>query len=451
MDKPTRDKTEEVGAVSASEARDVVGQRDGGQGMGHGMGMGGGISFRDLRAFRSLKSPVFRLYYAAMAGQFAAMNMEMLARSLLIYRITGSATALGVMALANSIPMLLFSLYGGVIADRVQKKYVLLWGMAASGVLTLGIALSLIFGFLSKDIPNSWWILVVAALLKGTVQGLMMPSRQAIIAEIVGEKDLMNAVALGSLEMNVNRLVMPALAGFFVEGFGFEAAYFFIAGMYLVAVVFFALMPLTGTISLRGRGALADVKDGFRYIRNEPTILMVLVFALVIVLLSMPYMSLLPVFTEDILQVGAGGLGVLMSVSGIGAIAGSLVLASLPNKRRGLMLIVGSLVLGLGLTGFSFSSAWSLSLAMIVVIGLGQTVRMTLSNTLLQYYTDDEHRGRVMSVYMMEFGLTSFMAFFAAVMTDYIGVQWAVGGLAILLVILCVLALAFMPRMRKLD
>lgn len=261
----------------------------------------------------------------------------------------------------------------------------------------------------------------------------------------------MNAVALGTLEMNLNRLLMPALAGFFIEAFSFEAAYYTITGLYILSAGFVLLMPPTGTIALGGRGALADIIDGFRYVRGQPTILLVLVLSFFIVLTSMPYQSLLPIFTEDILKVGAGGMGTLISVSGIGAIVGSIVLASLPNKRRGAMMMAGSLLLGLSLAGFSFSELWRLSLGFILFVGLGQAFRMTLGNTLLQYYVSDEYRGRVLSLYMMEFGLTSFGAFFTALAADAVGVQWSVGGLALLLVVICILVLIFVPQIRRLD
>ena len=114
------------------------------------------LSLRDLRTFTSLKNPVFRLYYIAMLGQMGAMNMQMIVRSLLIYRITESGTALGIMALANAAPMLFFSLFGGVIADRVQKKYVLFWGQLVSALISLVMALSIVFGFLGEDKPDSW-------------------------------------------------------------------------------------------------------------------------------------------------------------------------------------------------------------------------------------------------------------------------------------------------------
>ncbi|MQG00500.1 MAG: MFS transporter [SAR202 cluster bacterium] len=415
------------------------------------------LSLRDLRTFSSLKNPVFRLYYIAMLGQMGAMNMQMIVRSLLIYRITESGTALGIMALANAAPMLFFSLFGGVIADRVQKKYVLFWGQLVSALISLAMALSLVFGFLGVDKPDSWWILIAGSLVQGITMGLMMPSRQAMIAEIVGEEQLMNAVALNTFGMNFNRLMMPAVGGFMIEFFGFASTYFLMTALYIVAVFFIYLMPKTGTISLKGAGALADVVEGLQYVKNNRTILIILIVTFLTVLFSMPYMMLLPVFSEDVLDVGAGGLGVLVSVSGVGAMIGSIILASLPNKKRGLILMAGSAVLGVGLVGFSFSSwwipslAWPLALGFILIVGLGQTTRMTLGNTLLQYYVEDQYRGRVMSLYMMEFGLTSFAVFLTGVLTDTIGVEWSVGGLAIILVIMSLFVIAFVPRIRNLD
>jgi len=419
-------------------------------GMEMGIGGGGRISL-GKQTFRSLKNPIYRLYYGAMLGQMAAMNMQMVARGFLVYQLTGSTAILGGMSLAATIPMLFLSLFGGVIAERVQKKFVMLVGQASSAVVALGVALALTLGYLSTEHTGSWWILVVAGVLQGTIMGLMMPSRQAIIPEIVGEEGLMNAVSLNVLGMNTLRIIAPAATGFIIGAFNFEAVYYTMTGMYLMAVVFIAFMPLTGTMALRGGGALADIKEGLQYVQRETTILLVLMFTLFAVVLSMPYMMLMPVFAVDILKVGAEGMGILISISGVGAIVGSLILASLPNKKRGLMLLAGSLILGLALAGFSFSSSWNLSLTLIAFVGLGQTARMALSNTLIQYYVEDEYRGRVMSIYMMEFGLMGFGVFAAGLMAEAIGIQWAVGGFAIVLASLSLLALLFLPRIRKLD
>ena len=415
------------------------------------VGAWGGISLHNLRIFNSLKNPVYRLYFAGVLGQRASMNMQMMARSLLIYRLTGSPAILGMMSLFHALPMLFLSLFGGVIADRVQKKYVLLNGLASSAVVSLGVALTLTLGYLSVERTGSWWILAVASLLQGTIMGLMIPSRHAIVPEIVDKEQFMNAISLDTLGMNALRLFAPALAGFLIDAFDFQAVYYAMTGMYLIGVVFIAFMPLTSTMTLRGSDALNDIKEGLSYIRQETTIFLILVFTLFAVVLSMPYIMLMPIFADDILKVGATGMGVLLSVSGIGAIIGSLTLASLPNKKRGLILLASGLLLGLALASFSFSSLWPLSLVLISFVGLGQAGRMTLGNTLIQYYADDNYRGRVMSIHIMEIGLTSFSTFSAGLIAEAIGAQWALGGFATVLVLLCLLALVFVPRLRKLD
>ena len=416
------------------------------------VGGGGRIAqLLNARTFTSLKNPAFRLYWGALLCQMGSMNMQMMARSLLIYRLTGSATILGVMSLFHAVPMLLLSLFGGVLADRLPKKNIMLAGQAGSAVVSLAIALALAFGFLSADREGSWWILAVAALFQGTIMGLMMPARQSVLPEIVGGEQLLNAVSLTNVGTSGMRLLAPAATGFLIDAFDFEAVYFCMTGMYLVAVLFIMLLPLTSKTSLRGSGALADIKEGVRYVRHQTTILFILGFTLVAVVLSMPYMLLMPIFTEDILKVGASGMGVLMSVSGVGAIASSLILASLPNKKRGLLLLVSCVVMAVALVGFARSTSWPLSLGLIVIVGMGQTGRMTLGNTLIQYYVDDEYRGRVMSIYMMEFGLTSFGTFAAGVMAENMGVQDVVGGFALALVVISVLSLVFISRIRRLD
>lgn len=427
-------------------------EADIGMGAGRGGGAGwNGISLRNLRTFSSFKNSVYRFYFGGLLGQMAGMQMQMLARSLLVYRLTGSAAILGAISLANAVTMLPLSLYGGVIADRVQKKYVLLVGQAGSAVVSLGIALTITLGYLSAERAGSWWILVVCSVFQGAIQGLMMPSRQTIVQEIVGEEELMNAVSLTTTGMNSLRLFAPAFTGFLIDAIGFAAVYYTMTGMYLMAVVFTAFMPLTGTIAIRGGGALADIKEGLNYVRHETTILFLLVFSLFAVVLAMPYMMLMPVFTEDVLKVSASRLGVLISVSGTGAIIGSLILASMPNRKRGFMLLASSLVLGLALMSFSFSTSWNLSLTLIIFVGLGQAGRMSLSNTLLQYYSEDEYRGRVMSIYMMEFSLQSFSTFAAGVLAEAVGIQWAIGGFAMILVFVSTMALLFVPGIRKLE
>jgi MFS family permease len=412
---------------------------------------GSRFSFTSIKTFSSLQNSSYRLYYFGISGQFASMNMQMVTRSLLLYRLTGSAALLGVMSLANAIPTLFFSLFGGAIADRVQKKQVLVLSLIFSAVVSLGVALALTTGYLSRENSGSWLILIASSVVQGIIMGIMMPARQAIIPDIVSREQLMNAVALNTLGMNVLRLIAPAVAGFLIDGFDFSSVYYVMTALNLYAAGLIHFVPVTNRTTYSGNSIMADIQDGFRYIRRESTILLILFFTLFVVVLSMPYQQLLPIFVDDILKVGATGMGVLMSVSGAGALVGSLVLASSPNKKRGTILLASGLISGVSLIIFSLSTSWSLSLTFIVFIGLGQTARGTISNALLQTYVEGAYIGRVMSIYMMEFGIVGLCTFFAGVMAEVIPVQYVVGGFALVLVILSILALAFIPSVRKLD
>jgi MFS family permease len=178
-----------------------------------------------------------------------------------------------------------------------------------------------------------------------------------------------------------------------------------------------------------------------------------MIFAAIGMILGAPYSQLLPMFTEDpdILNISATGMGMLITVSGIGAICGSFILASLANRRRGLILIFATLLMGLTLIGFSFSKWLPVSMVLIAFIGMGSTLQMALSNSLIQYYTDAAYRGRVMSFFMLGFGISSLGAFFAGILAEGIGVQWAVGSLAIALVIITFIIISTMPKLRRLD
>ncbi len=405
----------------------------------------------EIRTFSSLRNPVYRLYLFGVMGQYASMNMQMVTGSLLIYRLTDSSALLGTMSLAHALPMIICSMLGGAIADRLPKKRILYLGLFLSAIVSLGIALALSSGFLSRENEGSWWVLMVSSFLQGGIMGLMLPSRQSIIPEIVNKEHVLNAVSINTLGMNVLTLVAPAVAGFMIDSFSFQAVYYCMTGLYVYGGFVILSIKHTGRVSHSSRNILRDIQDGFRYIKNEKLLFFILGFTLMAVVLSMPYRQLLPIFVDNILNVGATGMGILFSVSAIGALAGSIVMASFPNKRRGLMLMISSLISGVALIIFSFSTSWGLSLAIIVFVGLGQTLRGTLSNAILQTYTDERYMGRVMSILMMEWGILSFFTFTAGLIAEFAPVQWVIGGFALLLIILALLAIMLVPRIRKLD
>jgi MFS family permease len=407
--------------------------------------------FRGFKTFASFRNPTYRLYYYSLVGHWAPMNMQMVTRSLLIYRLSDSGAVVGYMALASAVPMLILSLYGGVIADRVNKKYVLIFGQMASAVVAIAVGLAISFGLLSENVPNSWWILIVSSFLQGVVMGLMMPSRTAFVPEIVSEENLMNAISLTNMGMNLFRIIAPASTGFIIDAWGFAAVYYIMGALYIVASVFMYFVRTTRPIVKQAQSTLSEILDGLHYIRRESTILLILSFTLCCTILGIPFNMLLPLFTDGILGVGASGQGLIMAVSGVGAIAVSIVLASISNKKRGIMMIISGIILSIALIAFSFNTTMALALVIAPFIGLGQTGQMAVGMTLIQYYVDPAYRGRAMSVQMLGFGMSSLGVVFAGVMSESLGIEWSIGGLALVLGVIAIAMLTFSPRLRKLD
>lgn len=418
--------------------------------------------------FAALKLPAYRIFFGALVMQMTAMNMQMVARSWFMYELTGSAVMLGTVGLGSALPMLTVSLFGGVLADRMRKKSILVAGQLASALVALGIAVSITAGAIS------WIHLIVAAVFQGLVLSLMMPARQALIYELVGANTLMNAIALNAAAMNFIRLTAPAFAGLLIAFWNIEIVYYIMTVLYVIGFLFALRLPRTGMDRSRESTAIQELTEGLRYIRQNADVLAILVLTLLATVLSMPYLFLLPMFTRDIFLVDVsifgrlaswplvGSLlltlgessarqGLLISVSGLGALAGSLVVASMSSRKRGLIFLLSLLLTAVSLVLFSTTGSFLLALIFFVTMGLGQAGRLALSNTLLLSNTDDAHQGRVMSVYMMNWGITMVGVFFVGVLAERVGVQLAVGGSAVLLAVITLYYLLLTPRIRRLD
>jgi MFS family permease len=418
--------------------------------------------------FAALKLPAYRIFFGALLMQMTAMNMQMVARSWFMYELTGSAVMLGAVGLGSALPILTVSLFGGVLADRIRKKSILVAGQFGSALVALGIAVSISVGAIS------WIHLFVTALFQGLVLALMMPARQALIYELVGENTLMNAIALNAAAMNFIRLTAPAFAGFFIAFWSIEGVYYIMTVVYVIGFMFAMRLPRTGTHRPRESTTIQELTEGLHYIRHNADVLAVLVLTLLSTILSMPYLFLLPMFTRDIFLVDVsifgrlaswpliGSLllvlgessarqGLLISVSGLGALAGSLVVASMSSRKRGLIFLLSLLLTAVSLVAFSAAGSYLLALIFFISMGLGQGGWLALSNTLLLSNTDDTHQGRVMSVHMMNWGITMVGVFFVSILADRVGVQLAVGGSAGLLATITLYYLFLTARIRRLD
>ena len=402
--------------------------------------------------FESLQVRDYRFYFISSLAFMACMNIQMVASGWFTYKLTGSSALLGITLLANAIPGITFSFFGGTLADKFPKKLIVMLGFLASGLTVLPIAVAASFDSVT------WQLMAASSFMQGTVQALMMPSRQAMITEIVGRDKLMNAIALNSAGMNVNQIGAPAIAGFMLAVGGIDGVYYLLTGLYVLAMLL--AIPITRNTSTsyasdseqnQKRSVFGDIKEGLVYVVENKTLLTILLLTFFTVVLSMPFRMLLPIFTEDVLKVGPERLGILYSVSGVGALVGSLFIASIGEQRRGMLFLHTGLITGVTIFAFSLSHSYTISLVIMVISGVGQAGRMALSNTLLQSYSDDEHMGRVMSLFMMQWGVVTLGTFVVSVAAQYVGVQIAVGATGVMLVGMTLYYYVFSKRVRELN
>jgi MFS family permease len=398
-----------------------------------------------------LKTANFRLYFAGMLGQWIALSGQQVAQTFLVYYLTGSPAILGTTALAQGLPQLILLLFGGAFADRFQKKRLLQFGQLGGGLTALIILVGLMTGYLSKDNPGCWWLLILTSVISGICYGMALPARQAMITEIVSPEKLMNAVGLSTMGQNVCTLVGPTMAGFLIAGFGFKWVYLAMAVLYFVAVALTNFLPATRTIIRKGSNTFRDVIEGLRYVGRNKTILAVVVFNLLCIFLSMPRLQLMPIFAIDILHVGAGGQGILQSVGAIGSLIAAGAYASLPPRNRGKMMILAGLALGLALTVFAFSHSYALSIAMMVLMGMGQVGHSNMGTVLVQSLAEKEYLGRSMSILLMGQASANLGTFFVGVIAEFAGAPWTLGVLGMILFSAAASSLIFLTRLRKLD
>ncbi len=408
------------------------------------------------RTFEALEEPNYRWFFVSLLGHFSAMNMQMFIRGWLVFELTGDFAALGLVSLANGLAGLASSMLGGVLADRARQKVRVVQACQALSALNV-----LAVGLLIAADALRFSHLLVTSVIQGAVMNVMMPSRQALTPDVVGMHRLMNAIALNTSGMNVARLMMPGLAGWLVSAMGggggnlgpAQYVHYLMTAMYLWSILWlFNVKVADRAAPLRARPpALRELWDGFAYVGRDPTMRMLILFNFFMVVFSMTYFQLLPGFAKEVLGTGPGRLGLLSSVSGVGSLAGSLVVASLPVRRRGLMLLMSSLLLGVALLAFAASTNYWLSVGILAVVGLGQAGRMSLSNVLIQSYVDDEYRGRVMSIYMLEMSLMSLGIYGIGLAADVFGAQLAIGASAVCLLAMVLGITAWVPRYRLLD
>ena len=378
--------------------------------------------------WRSLRHRNYKLYLAAQLVSVCGTWMQQVAQSWLIYRLTGSATLLGVVGFASQIPIFALGPIGGVLTDRYSPHRIVLWTQTAA----------LIQAALLATLTLTGWVqpihIILLGIVLGVVNALDMPARQTLVNQLVNIEDLSNAIALNSSMINAARIVGPGIAGVLVAQVGEGACFMINAVSYLVVIG--ALLAMN--VSKRMRGSVAQVSltrslaEGINYALAISPIRHLLLLMGLVGFMGMPYITLMPVFAGAIHRGGADALGLMMGAVGIGALLGSLFLAR-RSKILGLgrIIVTAALTFGIGLILFSFSSVFAVSLMILGLVGCAWMVLVAGCNTALQSLSDDKMRGRVMSLFsMMLVGMAPFGSLIAGWSADHIGAPRvsAIGG-----------------------
>ncbi len=412
------------------------------------------MASRDVRQVLLVRNFVW-LWIGSLGSSFA-MNMQIIARGWLVYTLTSSAIDLAWVTMSFMVPTVLFSLYGGVLADRLQKKKVIVWAQALNCLATIVMAV-IIF---SERV--TFWDFIYFGFFNGTILALSMPARQAFVPELIPEKLVFAAMGLNTAGWNLARIVGPAFAGLLIaliaggdktSHFGVGVVYIVIAALYFISAVTMLLIDKSGRVKRDDKGsAWEDMSEGVRYVLAHPPVFGLIVLSIIPFLFGMPLNTLLPAFNEEILGGHADDLGFLVSAMGIGAIIGSFMMATMGDlKRKGVWLIVTCVGWGAATSAFGMSQTYALAIVMIAAVGWISSWNMSMNRGMMQMQVDDQMRGRVMSIDMMTHGLMPLGVFpISWIAENYdVGTALVVSGSAFM--VLTLISVAFIPSVRTTD
>jgi len=359
---------------------------------------------RSSGMFRALSHRDFRLFWTGAFLSNIGTWMQAVAQGWLVLQLTNSPFWLGLDAFMATVPAFIFTLLGGVFADLIDRRRLLLYTQVGAGMAALGLAT-----LVATHVVNRWMVLGFS-FMTGCCMAMASPSYLAMTYDLVGREDLANAIAMNSTQFQLSRVVGPALAGVAFRVFGL-AGCFYANGLSFVAVVvaLWKVRPKHQSNSnvrlMRDRQTLwRALIDGLRYVRTRLRVSSLLLLSAVNSLFGAPYFTMVPIYARDIFHLGETGLALMMGTAGGGAFFGALLVAYLGDfRRKGWFVLGGAIVFGISIIGFALSSQLALSLLFLFTLGFALVVSVAITNTLLQKLVTDEMRGRVMSMFILSF------------------------------------------------
>jgi MFS family permease len=368
-----------------------------------------------------MQSRNYRLYFYGQSISLIGTWMQRTAVSWVVYTLTHSGFMLGLSLFCTQFPSFLFSAAGGVVSDRYNRFRVLLITQVASGVQSLLLAILIFTGFY-----NVWAILSLGVLL-GMINAFDVPARQAMVYDLVDDKEnLPNALALNSSMVNLARLVGPAVAGFILHKLGDGPCFALNTASFIAVIVSLTRMRLPPyQRKEHKKNAFAELKEGWQYLRNTPSIGRVILMLAAMSLLVIPYATVLPIYAKDIFHGNAATFGVIDSFIGLGAISGALYLATRTESTdasRKKILKTNTIIFGIGLLCFAYTPWFPLAMVFAVIAGFGMMAQTTMTNTIIQTTVAPEMRGRVISYFAMSyFGMMPLGSLLVGTVSQYAG------------------------------
>jgi len=407
------------------------------------------LSLNWSRTFSAMRHRNFRLFFWGQLISVIGIWMQSTALQWLVYNLTGSQASLGLVTFISFLPVLLLSLFMGVITDQFSRRTLLVftqsWFALLAGILALLTWFELI----------QYWQILLLSFLLGIGNALDMPARQAFVVEMVDDDkgDVLNAVSLNSALFNLARIVGPAIGGLVVAAFGEAPAFGLNSLSYLALILALLLMKLPPHPRSATRlNTIEKMRGGFRYILGERAIVGLVVMVAAFSLVGLGVLTLVPVFAKDILKIGAEGFGNLLSWQGVGALFGALLLVFFGDRlHKGKLLLVSRIIFGPAVIGIALSRTPGLSMAIMALLGFSFITQLVLTNTLIQTLVPDELRGRVLSTYTWALG--GFYPL-GSLMIGFLGDQIGAPTAAVLSGIGCLILVGFnifaFPSMQKL-
>jgi MFS family permease len=397
--------------------------------------------------FSSLRFRDFRFLWIGTIFMSAGQWIQQVTLGWLLYDLTGSAVLLGALNGLRALPFLITGPVGGVAADRMDRKKLLM------GIQLVLMSTAFVMGMLVASGHLEVWHLFVFSTITATAWSINQPVRQTLVPGVVPRSHLTNAVALNSLGFNLTKVAGPALGGVLIASFGAGGNFFVQAAAYgcvLLSISYirasFAPAPDAGHASV-----LANLREGLHYVWSRPIVRALMIVGLIPNLLA-TYQTMMPVFQKDVLRMGPEVLGLMLAAPGVGAVLSALFLASISRyRRKGLLLLISLTLLGGFLVAFSQADSLPISLLMLVGVGGTHIFYAAMTNTILQIIVPDELRGRVLSIYMLDHGLSPLGALLAGTSTQLIGAPITMAMMGAGIVLLAVAVGLWMPQMRRLE